>query len=51
MSASQENVVFVGTIVSSSALDRLNILKGFIAIENGKVSFVVIILNHTSYCR
>ncbi|XP_013139749.1 PREDICTED: guanine deaminase isoform X3 [Papilio polytes] len=37
MFASQEKVVFVGTIVSSSALDRLNILKGFIAIENGKI--------------
>ncbi|XP_013166182.1 PREDICTED: guanine deaminase [Papilio xuthus] len=38
MSVVQQKVVFVGTIASSSALDRLTILKGFIAIENGKIT-------------
>ncbi|XP_045538156.1 guanine deaminase [Papilio machaon] len=37
MSVVQQKVVFVGTIASTSALDRLTILKGFIAVENGKI--------------
>ncbi|CAK1593970.1 unnamed protein product [Parnassius mnemosyne] len=34
----QEKVVFVGTIASSSALDQLNVFKGFISVENGKIT-------------
>lgn len=34
-----EKIVFVGYIASSESLKVLNILNGYIAVENGKVLF------------